>query len=259
MSKKQLVKINVHTIGGAETNAVNGRDLWQALESKQQFTDWIKSRIENFGFVENEDYLLHKFMKQVPHQGGQRNQDKIDYILTTEMAKELAMVENNEQGRQIRKYFIASEKKLISLLKQRMTCSHKYHNEHLKIKEVIEKILEQVPQIVESYDQEQNKIGDVIYQTGHVVQSCTLMFEVAKIYADTATSEESKIFLKGVVNKFKKDLNNLVDCANELLSEYQYFSRLHRGMLDQSFKLEKFAERTEETFRKISEVENEID
>lgn len=37
--------------------------------------------------------------------------DKIDYVITINMAKELSMVENNEKGKQARRYFIECEEK----------------------------------------------------------------------------------------------------------------------------------------------------
>ena len=45
---------------------VNARELYTFLESKQDFSTWIKNRIEKYEFVENADYLLHKFVEQVP-------------------------------------------------------------------------------------------------------------------------------------------------------------------------------------------------
>ena len=43
--------------------AVNARDLHAFLESKQDFSTWIKNRIEKYDLVENVDYvLLHNFV-----------------------------------------------------------------------------------------------------------------------------------------------------------------------------------------------------
>lgn len=88
----------------------NARELWQFVGSKRDFSNWIKERIEKYGFVEGDDYLVNKFVVQVPHQGGVRNTTIIDYHLTIDTAKEIAMVENNDKGRQVRRYFIAVEK-----------------------------------------------------------------------------------------------------------------------------------------------------
>ena len=83
-------------------------ELHSFLESRQDFSTWIKARIEQYGFVENTDYLLHSFMEQLPSGAKQ----KIDYHITIDMAKELAMVERNDKGREARKYFIECERRL---------------------------------------------------------------------------------------------------------------------------------------------------
>jgi anti-repressor protein len=93
----ELIKIN-------EKGLVNGRELHEFLENKRQFADWMKQRISQYGFIENEDFTIHKFVN------GKATQ--IDYALTIDTAKELSMVENNEKGREARKYFIQCEKAL---------------------------------------------------------------------------------------------------------------------------------------------------
>ena len=87
--------------------AVNARDLHAFLESKQEFANWIKNRIEKYDLVENVDYVV--FDKSVKNPNGGRPQ--IEYALTIDAAKELSMVEGNEKGKQARKYFIACEQK----------------------------------------------------------------------------------------------------------------------------------------------------
>lgn len=75
----------------------------------RDFTNWIKERIEKYGFIEGEDFspVLAKTSN-----GGR---PRTEYVLKLDMAKELAMVENNEQGRRARRYFIEVEKKFESL------------------------------------------------------------------------------------------------------------------------------------------------
>ena len=99
-------------IGGENVQTVSARNLHEFLESKQRFAAWVTSRIEKYGFVENEDYLVHNFMHQVPHQGGYRDVEMAEYEITLDMAKELGMVEGNSKGREIRRYFIAAEKEM---------------------------------------------------------------------------------------------------------------------------------------------------
>ena len=88
--------------------AVSARDLHSFLESKQDFSTWIKNRIDKYDLVENVDYaVFHKFMEN-PNGG----RPQIEYALTVDAAKELSMVEGNEKGKQARRYFIECERKL---------------------------------------------------------------------------------------------------------------------------------------------------
>lgn len=104
---EQLIQISENN----GQSVVSARELHSFLESKREFATWIKQRIQKFGFVENEDYtVFDKFVKNL--NGGRPT---IEYALTLDMAKELAMVEANDKGRQARRYFIDQEKKLSNL------------------------------------------------------------------------------------------------------------------------------------------------
>ena len=75
-----------------------------------RFNDWIAARINEYGFIENQDFAVsHKKMENP--QGGR---PAIEYHITLDMAKELSMVERNDKGKQARRYFIECEKKLKS-------------------------------------------------------------------------------------------------------------------------------------------------
>lgn len=97
----ELIKVNQTEQG----MTVDGRELHEFLGVQSKFADWIKNRIERFGFVEGEDF---RAVSKILENGGRL----IDYELSIDMAKELCMVENNEKGRQARKYFIECERRL---------------------------------------------------------------------------------------------------------------------------------------------------
>lgn len=91
------------------TQAVDARELWYELESKQEFSNWIKSKVVNNPlFIENEDYC--SFDNIVKREKGASVRK--DFALTINTAKQVALMENTEKGREIRQYFIDSEKKL---------------------------------------------------------------------------------------------------------------------------------------------------
>ena len=106
----ELIKITTNDEG---KQLVSARELHEGLEVGKKFTDWIKNRINKYGFEENEDYTI--INNEVQSQNRERTYLEQDYIITIDMAKELCMVENNELGRQFRKYFIECEKKLKQL------------------------------------------------------------------------------------------------------------------------------------------------
>lgn len=82
---------------------VNARELHSTMKVGRDFTNWIKDRIKKYDFIQNEDYIL-----TLAKIGERQNVIKHEYYLTINMAKEIAMVENNEMGR---KYFIEIEKR----------------------------------------------------------------------------------------------------------------------------------------------------
>lgn len=92
----ELIKTTGITLNGDKITAVNARDLWKFLESKQEFANWIKDRVEKYRFVEGKDFLIN-FSKSL-------GRPSKEYLISLDMAKELAMVENNERGRQARQH-----------------------------------------------------------------------------------------------------------------------------------------------------------
>ncbi|EFK6802610.1 antA/AntB antirepressor family protein [Escherichia coli] len=106
----QLIPVFNGTIANETTLLVNARDLHTFLGVGKRFASWITERIAEYGFVENQDYILVSLNRETKGRGGDRRSK--DYHLTLDTAKETAMVERNEKGRQIRRYFIECEKKL---------------------------------------------------------------------------------------------------------------------------------------------------
>ncbi len=89
---------------------INARELHIVLQNKRKFTDWIKQRIDHYKFLEYQDFFtFHNFVKR--DQKDNLGSKIKEYYITIDMAKELCMIENNEVGRKIRKYFIEVEKR----------------------------------------------------------------------------------------------------------------------------------------------------
>ncbi|EAH7846376.1 phage antirepressor Ant [Campylobacter jejuni] len=107
----QIQIYNDKTIG-AEINSANAREIFQFLNSEQEYANWIKNRISHYDFIENQDYIIELVYT--------KGRPRKEYYVTLDMAKELCMVENNEKGRQARRYFIECEKRLKNLEQEKI-------------------------------------------------------------------------------------------------------------------------------------------
>ena len=84
---------------------VSGRQLHETLEVKTEYKKWFK-RMTEYGFAENEDYL--RVTQKCHTLGGL--QDMTDHVLKLDMAKEIAMIQRTDKGKEVRTYFIQVEK-----------------------------------------------------------------------------------------------------------------------------------------------------
>lgn len=101
------VTVEQRAIAGEEVNTVDARQLHDWLKVGKYFSNWMRDRIRQYQFVEGVDFVV--IAKSGNNPRGGRNFK--EYLLTIDMAKELAMVERTERGRQARRYFIECERK----------------------------------------------------------------------------------------------------------------------------------------------------
>ena len=107
-----LIEIKKELIGTENINSVDARELHSNLEVRKKFADWIKTQINTLHLEENIDYLT------VPLKGNGGRFSAVDYIITLDTAKHIAMASRTEKGKEVRKYFIEAEKKLNQLQPQ---------------------------------------------------------------------------------------------------------------------------------------------
>ena len=109
---------------------IDARYVYRLLKVGRDYSKWIKARIEQAGFIENQDYitvqnsviglpklaskntvhfLRDKMGEQKETRGGH---NRFDYIITLDMAKHLCLMEKNEIGRAVRQHFIDAETQL---------------------------------------------------------------------------------------------------------------------------------------------------
>lgn len=106
----ELFNLKPVEIAGHQIRAVDARELHAFLEVGRVFASWINDRIEQGCFVEGKDYVL-----TVTKTGVRSNVIQKDYAISISMAKELSMLERNEQGKLARLYFIECEEQLATV------------------------------------------------------------------------------------------------------------------------------------------------
>lgn len=84
---------------------VNARELHAMLQVKSDFSHWINRRIKQCKFEENFDFVKRVKKDELSRTG----QTLIEYIISVDMTKHLGMMERNDKGHDIRKYFIEQE------------------------------------------------------------------------------------------------------------------------------------------------------
>lgn len=95
------------TIGVDQVQTVDARELHAKLGVGRDFSNWIKARITEYGFTSHIDFVEVSARSGENPSGGR---PRVEYALSLDMAKELAMVENNDIGRATRRYFLSCER-----------------------------------------------------------------------------------------------------------------------------------------------------
>lgn len=107
MTNSNLIPVFNGLIQNQPVQLCNARELHTFLDIGKDYSTWIKDRINEYGFIQDEDYLV------ITERTNGR--PRKEYHITLDMGKELGMVERNERGRQIRQYFIRCERTLKAL------------------------------------------------------------------------------------------------------------------------------------------------
>ena len=96
-----------------EGNLIDARELHQFMEVKTPFNDWIRRMLE-YGFEEGEEFYAN--LRKTSSKGGRPQKN---FFLTLAAAKEIAMLQRTEKGKEARKYFIKCEQTLRELTKNK--------------------------------------------------------------------------------------------------------------------------------------------
>lgn len=99
--ENELVPV-YETVAGEKV--VYGTELHEVLEVKSNYRDWVKNRLSDVDAVEDTDF--QSFAKNLA-----KGRPITEYIIKLDTAKEMAMLERNDKGKQVRRYFIRIEEK----------------------------------------------------------------------------------------------------------------------------------------------------
>lgn len=118
MTDLAIVETGIVNIYGGQNQdrVVSGRELYEFLEVKTPYKQWL-NRMIDYGFEENVDYLLVT-QKSLTNNPKNPYTTITDHQMKIDMAKEIAMIQRNEKGKMARQYFIEVEKKYQSMTAQ---------------------------------------------------------------------------------------------------------------------------------------------
>ena len=105
---------------------INARELHKKLEVKKDFSDWFKAQTKRGMFDENIDFIAIPQKEEGEIRKNSRGLlidstgkiIRIDYFLTIDTAKHIALMSGTQKGKEIRKYFIELEKEFYKLIQQ---------------------------------------------------------------------------------------------------------------------------------------------
>lgn len=195
----QLIKVRKTKEG---QQVVSARELWQFLNVGRHFNSWIKGRIEKYDFIENEDFIIVSLITQngVIKKGGDRK--SLDYILSLDMAKELAMIENNPAGRAVRRYFIQCEKKYRKLLDEK----HSKEIQALQENDTSEFYLKKIEALEINYQEVQKFIKE-LYEESELLKVTMQKFNSRCTWLSLVAGQGERLIRESKAEK--KKLNQL--------------------------------------------------
>jgi len=105
----EIIKIGSANIGGEGISTINARDLHEALGVNKDFSDWIKVQITRARLLDGRDYTAIG----IPPKGGAVGNRgfRVEYHLTLDAGKHVAMMSGTDKGFEVRDYFIECERK----------------------------------------------------------------------------------------------------------------------------------------------------
>ena len=183
----ELLRVNYDS----DRITLSARELHEFLGVKSKYADWFKN-MSAYGFEENIDY---RTISKNLENGGRKK----DHEITLDMAKEIAMIQRSEKGKQVRQYFLELERKWNSpeaVMNRALEYSRKQVQALLQANEELE--LEN-----KMKDQQLNELKPKADYYDQILQSKSLVLisQIAKDYGYGAPTMNKKLHELGVQYK----------------------------------------------------------
>ena len=163
--------------------AVNSKELYEKLNVKDNHRNWIKDQINHADLKENIDYIRGE-------EKTASGQIMKIYYLSIDAAKNIAMLNRSEVGKDIRAYFISCEKEL--------------KENNFRLPATFEEALEDLLATIK----EKKKLE-------HTINTSTLFSEKEKAY------DKERVYNKDI-KKMYPYLNNSINNIMEFFGKYKY-------------------------------------
>lgn len=197
--------------GKGAIQCVNARELHGWLKARTKFADWIRKRIKECGFIQGVDFVSFSENSEEPN-GGRPSEE---YWTTISMAKELSMLEKNEQGREARRYFISKEEAYHALVADQSNRSLAHYTGIELAKMAFDRLENQMNALVDGHaemKQERDEMAEENAKLAEALHQTTEAFDKAianmKWAADKAYAAHgnSKKLLNEAKRRSEKDL-----------------------------------------------------
>mgnify|MGYP000037029587 FL=1 len=143
----ELIKIEINE---NQEVVISGRDLHDKLNIESKYIDWI-NRMIDYGFSENIDFIYSSELSQKKEGSRIVNREITNHTLSLDMAKEIAMLQRNEKGKEVRRYFIQIEKDFNSpekvMARALILADKKIREKDFLIDNLHQRIVEQTPKV----------------------------------------------------------------------------------------------------------------
>ena len=162
-----------------ENKVVNARYLHAFLEIGKDFSSWVKVQIQRCDLVENQDYQV--FTQKGENLLGGR--PSVEYALSIEAAKEIAMMSQTPKGKMARRYFIECERRLMTKVKL---------ENYLKIDDFCRlygKTTHCFYGLMAKFRREFIALGDIFYISKRLAESVNYKAEYQKIRSECRSDE----------------------------------------------------------------------